>query len=444
MGSNKWREIEAKMPSVFGEEVVEAVEYEILGCNTSAFLNGVFYWEATVSVSDEVIVVSFDMDNEEYCPLILCNPATRDFRKIPNDVWWHISNVAFGFGFHNSANDYELIRIVTSECFNPAGKFFVQIDIYEMGSDNWRRIEDTMPPFSGEEFDDAVEFYEIEIVDYEICGSSASAFLNGVFYWVASVSVSGEVIVVSFDMGDEALLSTSVIRMVYAYCNKWRGIEAKMPSVYGKEVVDAVEYEILGCYTSAFLNGVFYWEATVSVSDEVIVVSFDMDNEEAGHRNRNEEQGETSGGGDDEGEWKRIWHIKAPMKGSYYSSEPKKNGEWTFSNWLCKLISKKKSRKLWRVANPLDKWRGIEAKMPSVSGKEVVDAVEYEISGCCTSAFLNGVFYWEATVSVSDEVIVVSFDMDNEDKFAGVSFTMKLVNGNIFYDDMFHFLAIHG
>lgn len=140
---------------------------------------------------------------KEYCPLILCNPATRDFRKIPNDVWWHISNVAFGFGFHNSANGYELIRIVTWECFNPAGKFFVQVDIYEMGSDNWRRIEDTMPSFSGEEFDDAVEFYEIEIVDYEICGSSASAFLNGVFYWVASVSVSSEVIVVSFDMGDE-------------------------------------------------------------------------------------------------------------------------------------------------------------------------------------------------------------------------------------------------
>ncbi|XP_058215925.1 putative F-box/kelch-repeat protein At3g17570 [Rhododendron vialii] len=98
---------------------------------------------------------------KEYCPLILCNPATRDFRKIPNDVWWHISNVAFGFGLHPSANDYELIRILTWECFNPAGKFFVQVDIYEMGSDNWRRIEDTMPSFSGEECDDAVEFYEI-------------------------------------------------------------------------------------------------------------------------------------------------------------------------------------------------------------------------------------------------------------------------------------------
>ncbi|XP_058216589.1 F-box/kelch-repeat protein At3g23880-like [Rhododendron vialii] len=127
-------------------------------------------------------------------PVILCNPATRDFRRISNDVWWDHTNVAFGFGFHPSANDYKLIRIVSWVCtFDET--FFVQTDMYEMGSD------------------------------------------------------------------------------------KWRGIEAKMPSVSGKEVVDAVEYQISGCCTSAFLNGVFYWEATVSVTDEVIVVSFDMDNE---------------------------------------------------------------------------------------------------------------------------------------------------------------------
>ncbi|KAI8556866.1 hypothetical protein RHMOL_Rhmol05G0289200 [Rhododendron molle] len=130
-------------------------------------------------------------------PVILCDPETRDFCRLSNDVWWDHTNVAFGFGFHPGANDYKLIRIVSWVC-TPDGKFFVQTDMFEMGSDNWREIE------------------------------------------------------------------------------------AKMPSVYGEEVVDAVEYEILGCHTSAFLNGVFYRQATVSVSDEVIVVSFDMDSESGG------------------------------------------------------------------------------------------------------------------------------------------------------------------
>ncbi|XP_058213111.1 uncharacterized protein LOC131325072 isoform X2 [Rhododendron vialii] len=37
----------------------------------------------------------------------------------------------------------------------------------------------------------------------EICGSSASAVLNGVFYWPALVVSTNELIVMSFDMGDE-------------------------------------------------------------------------------------------------------------------------------------------------------------------------------------------------------------------------------------------------
>ncbi|KAI8557014.1 hypothetical protein RHMOL_Rhmol05G0301000 [Rhododendron molle] len=49
-------------------------------------------------------------------PLFLCKPSTRQFREIPNSKWGdeHLNGiqVSFGFGFHPSANDYKLIRIV--------------------------------------------------------------------------------------------------------------------------------------------------------------------------------------------------------------------------------------------------------------------------------------------------------------------------------------------
>ncbi|XP_058213104.1 F-box/kelch-repeat protein At3g23880-like [Rhododendron vialii] len=140
-------------------------------------------------------------------PLVICNPSTREFRKIPNSNWnWLDENgfngsigvrqVSFGFGFHPSANDYKLIRIVLD--LTPMRKDNIRADLYVMSTDTWTEIDVNklllffMYEF-GEEYNNVVQ----------ICGSSASAVLNGVFYWPGREVPTDQMVVMSFDLGDE-------------------------------------------------------------------------------------------------------------------------------------------------------------------------------------------------------------------------------------------------
>ncbi|KAG5550543.1 hypothetical protein RHGRI_015489 [Rhododendron griersonianum] len=136
------------------------------------------------------------------CPLILCNPATRQFREIPNsqcqwsgdpDYYGYVDvkRVSFGFGYHPSANDYKLIRIVIYS--NSMEDAFVQADLYVIRTDTWRKIDA-----------DKVSVFLGETSYMQIGGSCASAVLNGVFYWPACEGMGeGEVVKhsVSLDLG---------------------------------------------------------------------------------------------------------------------------------------------------------------------------------------------------------------------------------------------------
>ncbi|XP_058214499.1 F-box/kelch-repeat protein At3g23880-like [Rhododendron vialii] len=159
-----------------------------------------------VGICNGLVCIHFSPD---LYPLILCNPSTGQFREIPNSKWvWPdemdfnvygetVKRVSFGFGFHPSANDYKLIRIVLY--FSYAGEPVIEADLYVMSTDTWREIHvDKVSVFFGEmnnfgRFTSYVQIGE----------SSASAVINGVFYWPAFVIPSDEVIVMSFNMGDE-------------------------------------------------------------------------------------------------------------------------------------------------------------------------------------------------------------------------------------------------
>ncbi|KAI8556994.1 hypothetical protein RHMOL_Rhmol05G0299500 [Rhododendron molle] len=141
-------------------------------------------------------------------PLILCNPSTRQFREIPNSEWqWlddpdyngylNVKQVSFGFGFHPSANDYKLIRVMVYS--TPTTRDNIRADLYVMSTDTWAEIGDDKVLVFFKEMNDFGGFgSHVRIVE-----SSASTVLKGVFYWLACVIPTGEAIVVSFDMGDE-------------------------------------------------------------------------------------------------------------------------------------------------------------------------------------------------------------------------------------------------
>jgi len=108
-----------------------------------------------------------------------------------------IEQVSFGFGFHSSANDYKLMRIVLYS--SPIEEAIVRAHLYVMSFGTWREIDvNKVSVFFGE-MNNYGGFGSI----VKIVGSSASAVLNGVFYWRAFVNTPYEVIIMSFDMGDE-------------------------------------------------------------------------------------------------------------------------------------------------------------------------------------------------------------------------------------------------
>ncbi|KAI8557006.1 hypothetical protein RHMOL_Rhmol05G0300300 [Rhododendron molle] len=132
------------------------------------------------------------------CPLFLCNPSTRQFREIPNFHWNYENGhrVSFGFGFHPSTNDYKLIQIVLYS--SPIRKYNIRADLYVMSTDIWTEIDfNKLSLFLGE-MNEWGEYDSLVI----IAGSSATA-LNGVFYWPACVVPTDQVVVMSFDMGNE-------------------------------------------------------------------------------------------------------------------------------------------------------------------------------------------------------------------------------------------------
>ncbi|KAI8557017.1 hypothetical protein RHMOL_Rhmol05G0301300 [Rhododendron molle] len=176
------------------------------------FLNGRIY--VCTGVNDFSIVgicnglVCISLSPLGY-PLILCNPSTtRQFREIPGAEWdWddenmlYVRQVSFGFGFHYSANDYKLIRIVSYT--SPTGRNDIRADLYVMSTDTWTEIDVTkFSLFFGEKNENG---------GYDTIGrfasSSTSALLNGVFYRPATAVQTDQVVVVvvvmSFDMGNE-------------------------------------------------------------------------------------------------------------------------------------------------------------------------------------------------------------------------------------------------
>lgn len=136
-------------------------------------------------------------------PLILCNPSTRKFQEISGAKWnllddsTNVKQVSFGFGFHPRANDYKLIRIVLYSNTRFQGN--IRADLYVMSTNTWTEIDvNKLSPFFGE-INECGEYDNIR----QIHGTSASAVLNGVFYWPARVVPTNQVVVMSFDMGDE-------------------------------------------------------------------------------------------------------------------------------------------------------------------------------------------------------------------------------------------------
>ncbi|KAG5569820.1 hypothetical protein H5410_059586 [Solanum commersonii] len=69
----------------------------------------------------------------------LWNPLTNEYKALPKPIV-HLSYlvVNFGFGFVPKTNDYKVVRVLQHEW-----KLDLQIEIYSLNHDSWRRIGDS-------------------------------------------------------------------------------------------------------------------------------------------------------------------------------------------------------------------------------------------------------------------------------------------------------------
>ncbi|XVF46361.1 hypothetical protein PTKIN_Ptkin03bG0020900 [Pterospermum kingtungense] len=125
--------------------------------------------------------LEFRVDNGLFClldplnsVLALWNPATREIKichecnKNIRSKFYTLFLGTIGFGLDPLSNDYKVVYI---RKYHESGKDIQEpahYSIYSMSSDSWREFKD-----------EDVEFLR----DYEVCGSSNNACVNGVYYW---------------------------------------------------------------------------------------------------------------------------------------------------------------------------------------------------------------------------------------------------------------------
>ncbi|KAI8556881.1 hypothetical protein RHMOL_Rhmol05G0290400 [Rhododendron molle] len=93
-----------------------------------------------------------------------------------------------------------------------AWQYNIRADLYVMSTGTWREIDvNKLSSFFGE-MSEFGEYYDVARID----GYSASV-LNGVFYWSAREVQTYQVIVISFDMGDEPLSDVSSFELIASF-----------------------------------------------------------------------------------------------------------------------------------------------------------------------------------------------------------------------------------
>ncbi|KAK9102718.1 hypothetical protein Sjap_019972 [Stephania japonica] len=120
--------------------------------------------------------------------LRIWNPTTRDFRDVPSPSK-PVLDTLYGLGYGSNRNDYQ---VVTVRC-----KPNVEVEIFSMQSQSWRRVESTNAMLS---IFDSISF---SVLVNEFDGN----FANGANHWLGYSSDNAtnnkEWKVISFDLGGE-------------------------------------------------------------------------------------------------------------------------------------------------------------------------------------------------------------------------------------------------
>ncbi|XVF85437.1 hypothetical protein PTKIN_Ptkin17bG0118200 [Pterospermum kingtungense] len=127
------------------------------------------------------------------CRIILWNPATREFRVIPECVQFFREDAygaipLLGFGLDPLSNDYKVI--IVQDYYSVRGQQRYHA-VYKMSTDSWRVLEE-----------EEVQFFE----DIDMGDNETNACVNGIYYWKGAKGLGPglqEHKIVAFHLGTE-------------------------------------------------------------------------------------------------------------------------------------------------------------------------------------------------------------------------------------------------
>ncbi|PON97585.1 F-box domain containing protein [Trema orientale] len=122
--------------------------------------------------------------------VMLCNPATREFRYLPRPDFESVGRRAcFGFGFDGDANDYKVVRIFSGD------RGPLHVHVYTKSSNSWRRL--IVGGGGGKS-------------GLVLSQDQSAVAANGALYWSAIGAATLRHCVLSFSIRDEVLQVTEV------------------------------------------------------------------------------------------------------------------------------------------------------------------------------------------------------------------------------------------
>ncbi|KAF8414203.1 hypothetical protein HHK36_002203 [Tetracentron sinense] len=160
------------------------VEYELSGIHSEATKLEMDFNSSTGELelvgSCNGLLCLYDSTYPDPTPY-LCNPATGEFKRLPQATIKCTENGAiFGFGFDSMNKEYVVVRVVTLWANYSSGNFQSEAEVYTQGFGFWRSIGD---------------------VPYLLHNQSSEAFVGGALHWITRRLISSDDSkrIVSFD-----------------------------------------------------------------------------------------------------------------------------------------------------------------------------------------------------------------------------------------------------
>ncbi|XP_054776892.1 F-box protein CPR1-like isoform X2 [Prosopis cineraria] len=136
-------------------------------------------------LSDRIVgssngLLCLQRSGSEFLLLLLWNPAIREIRQVPSDVYDFKGNIRIGFGYSPIVSDYKILT-----AYAPHLRDINRVDVYSLSSGQWREVE------SGNL--EGINLY------------SETVTANGAMFWIASQRGAEDDIelIVSFDIAME-------------------------------------------------------------------------------------------------------------------------------------------------------------------------------------------------------------------------------------------------